>query len=101
MIPESMRLSIQPTSTAIYEAGDRLGKSYLRVCRCDDCKLMGHYIDIHEGGPCPNCGSKNVKEYVGKFIPVPVPCRVRTFLGISFKTAIKYDTNVGYWEIIK
>ena len=34
----------------------RTEKGFVEVTQCNDCEMIGYYLDLRDGNPCPNCG---------------------------------------------
>lgn len=43
-------------------------KKWCSVVQCPDCGMVAKYEDRHPVNPCTECGNKNLKEKVGRWI---------------------------------
>lgn len=68
----------------------RNARVYLTWCnctRCGECGQLAKYEDQHPVNPCMTCGSKDIQEVVGRWIPKP-----RAWWKL-------WKPRTGHWEI--
>jgi predicted RNA-binding Zn-ribbon protein involved in translation (DUF1610 family) len=93
----------EQVSPSFHVKHSRIYLDWCSITVCSQCKRTAKYEDQHPVDPCPNCGSKKIRERVGRW-NLEKPTWEKSLIGYMHKLYYMFGIlvcNAGHWEVLE